>query len=174
MGIEPKYKFDWSLIGDLDVGRPNLGRTTRVEMYRLMQFTFRAALEAEFGTEAADRVFYQAGLISGKEFYDRVMPKTNQFDVLIRQLTESLKQFGVGILRIEKADLESGQFVFTMAEDLDCSGLPEMDYEICVYDEGFFAGILESFTGKPFHVKEIDCWCTGGRICRFSAESNAG
>ena len=36
---------------------------------------------------------------------------------------------------------------------------------------GFIAGLLESFTGKAFRVKEIDCWCTGDRTCRFRAEA---
>jgi predicted hydrocarbon binding protein len=49
--------------------------------------------------------------------------------------------------------------------------LPELDYEICKYDEGFIAGLLESYSGKPFKVKEVDCWCTGERTCRFKAEA---
>ena len=30
--------------------------------------------------------------------------------------------------------------------------------------------LLESYTGRPFAVKEVDCWCTGDRTCRFTAE----
>ncbi|MEI6451670.1 MAG: 4-vinyl reductase, partial [Actinomycetes bacterium] len=41
---------------------------------------------------------------------------------------------------------------------------------ICVYDEGFIAALLESYTGRRFVVKEVDCWCTGDRTCRFTAE----
>jgi hypothetical protein len=77
---------------------------------------------------------------------------------------------GVGILRVEKADIQQGSFVLTVSEDLDCSGLPDLHYEICKYDEGFIAGLLESFTGNQFKVKEVDCWCTGDRTCRFTAE----
>ena len=58
--------------------------------------------------------------------------------------------------------------MITVSEDLDCSGLPELDYEICVYDEGFIAALLESFSGKPFKVKEVDCWGSGARVCRFT------
>ena len=42
---ERKYPFTWDLLGDLDNGRPNLGRSTRVEVYRLMQFCLRDVLE---------------------------------------------------------------------------------------------------------------------------------
>jgi predicted hydrocarbon binding protein len=91
-------------------------------------------------------------------------------DAFVRKIQDLMKEMSIGILRIEKADLENGTLVLTVAEDLDCSGLPELDYEICVYDEGFISGLLESYTGKKFTVKEIDCWCTGDRTCRFRAE----
>ena len=33
----------------------------------------------------------------------------------------------------------------------------------------FIAALLESYTGRRFVVKEVDCWCTGDRTCRFTA-----
>lgn len=171
MPPERKYQFRWDLIGDIQVGRPNLGRNTRLEVYRLMQYTFRDVLEATYGSEAADSLFYAAGRLAGKAFYTNVLGKIDAFDQFLRSLQESLKEMGIGILRVEQADLEAGKFVITVSEDLDCSGLPELDFEFCTYDEGFFAGLMESFTGKPFKVKEIDCWCTGDRTCRFTAEA---
>lgn len=170
MNQKRKYEFSWDLLGDLELGRPNLGPSTRLEVYRLMQFCFRDVLERNFSTEEADRLFYEAGYLAGSKFYTYAMEKPEDFDAFVRELQTALKEMGIGILRIEKADLEQGSFVLTVSEDLDCSGLPELDYEICVYDEGFIAGLMESFTGKPFKVKEIDCWCTGDRTCRFTAE----
>ena len=61
-------------------------------------------------------------------------------------------------------------FTLTVAEDLDCSGLPFSDEVVCQYDEGFIAGILEAYTGKPFHAKEVDCWASGDRVCRFDVK----
>ena len=78
---------------------------------------------------------------------------------------------GIGILRIEEASLEDLKITLTISEDLDCSGLPELQYEVCTYDEGFVAGILEKFAGVRFEVKEVDCWCTGDRTCRFKAKA---
>ena len=62
---------------------------------------------------------------------------------------------------------ESGEIVLTVGEDLDCSGLPVTGEEVCTYDEGFLAGILEAYTGSEYHVREIDCWANGNRTCRF-------
>jgi predicted hydrocarbon binding protein len=163
------YKFSWDLLGDIALGRPGLGPSMRVEVYRLMQFTFRDVMEQHFGAENTDRIFYEAGKLSGSEFYRNVVPETKDFNEFIKILQEKLIEFGIGVLRIEEADMENGTFLLTVSEDLDCSGLPEIGYEICTYDEGFIAGILESFTGREFKVREIDCWCTGDRTCRFAA-----
>ena len=165
-----KYQFSWDLIGDIELGRPNLGSQTRLEVYRLMQFAFRDVLEKHLGAAQADTIFYEAGYLAGTEFNKNVLGRVSDFNEFMRNLQKVLKEMNIGILRVEQADLESGYFVLTVSEDLDCSGLPELDYEICVYDEGFIAGLLESFTGKKFKVKEVDCWCTGDRTCRFTAQ----
>jgi predicted hydrocarbon binding protein len=125
-----------------------------------MQFTFRDIMERHFGTEKTNEIFYEAGNLAGVEFYKNVFSNIKDFNDFIKKLQETLSDMGIGILRIEEADMEKGSFVLTVSEDLDCSGLPELGYEICTYDEGFIAGLLESFTGSPFKVKEVDCWCT--------------
>jgi len=68
MGNKQKYKFSWDLIGDIADGRPNLGNQTRVEVYRLMQFTFREIIERHVGTDETEQIFYEAGKLAGKEF----------------------------------------------------------------------------------------------------------
>ena len=94
----------------------------------------------------------------------------NEFVV---ELQELLKKLKIGILRIEEADLEKMTFRLTVAEDLDCSGLPASDETICTYDEGFIGGLLSEYTGKNFSAKEVDCWCSGDRVCRFEAKATA-
>jgi uncharacterized protein len=153
----------------MTLGRPNLGPYARLEVYRLMQFSFRDVIEQQYGTEAADTIFYNAGYLAGKEFYKNVIGETTTLNDFVKKLQSALRELGIGILRIEVADLEMGRLVVTVSEDLDCSGLPESSYEICTYDEGFISALLQSFTGKKFVVKEVDCWCTGDRTCRFEA-----
>jgi predicted hydrocarbon binding protein len=165
-----KYKFNWELLGDLSVGRPNLGNSTRVEIYRLMQFTFRDVLEIKFGPDTADEIFCEAGRVAGKEFYNHFLAGAKDVNSLVRLIQDASREYGVGIFKVEKADERAQNLIVTMSEDLDCSGLPEIDTEVCKYDEGFIAGIMEAFTGKQYNVKEIDCWCTGDRTCRFSVD----
>ena len=167
---DKKYTFSWDLLGDLDAGRPNLGNRTHVSVYRLMQFTLREAIESRYGTEAADAVFHAAGKRAGQAFYEHYLSDAKGLPDFIARLQARLKEFAIGILRVESLADDARSLVLTVDEDLDCSGLPETDFEVCVYDEGFIAGILESHTGSPYTVREIDCWCTGDRTCRFSAD----
>jgi uncharacterized protein len=170
MENQNKYQFSWDLIGDIQNGRPNLGNSTRLEVYRLMQFCFRDVMEKRLGTQETDKIFYESGKLAGQQFYKNILGEISDMDTFVNKLQSSLKDLNIGILRVEKADIEKGSFILTVSEDLDCSGLPELGYEVCTYDEGFIAGIMESFTGATFKVKEVDCWCTGDRTCRFKAE----
>ena len=160
-------KFDWNMIGDINLGRPNLGMTMDVTVYRLMQFTLRDVLISEYGPEKTDEIFYKAGELAGKEFFKNVIKERKDFDSFIIELQQKLEILKIGILRIEKADSKNLNFTLAIAEDLDCSGLPMCDEVICTYDEGFIHGLLYSFTGQKFVVKEVDCWCSGDRVCRF-------
>jgi len=164
-----KYEFSWDLLGHIQEGRPNLGDMVGLSVYRLMQFTLRDILEEAFGSEKADELFFLAGKKAGKEFYDHFIQPVADLSEFVAKTQEVLKQQSIGILRIEELLLDQGKIVLTVDEDLDCSGLPELDYETCIYDEGFIAGLFESFTNLPWNVKEIDCWCTGARTCRFLA-----
>jgi hypothetical protein len=128
-------------------------------------------IEQHAGTAQTDRIFFEAGKLAGEEFCKELFANIKDFNEFIKSLQGTLRDMGIGILRIEEADMEKGTLVLTVSEDLDCSGLPELGYQVCTYDEGFIAGLLESFAGTPFKVKEVDCWCTGDRTCRFTAEA---
>jgi predicted hydrocarbon binding protein len=162
--------FEWTMLGQVDTGRPNLGFTTDVAVYRLMQFTLRDALIKQYDVETADRVFYAAGETAGRHLYDNLITKRDSFGEFVAELQDVLRDRRIGILRIEKADVENLTFTLTVAEDLDCSGLPVCDEQICTYDEGLISGLFSAHTGKEFSVKEVDCWCSGDRVCRFDVK----
>lgn len=167
-----KYKFNWDIItGNLETARPRLGSHTRVEVYRLFQFTLRDVLEQRYGSEEVDTIFREAGKIAGTCFFENFCEGITDLSNLVIAIQTHFHELGIGIFRIEKADPERGLFQFTVAEDLDCSGMPDTEDQICVYDEGFLSGILKAFTGRGFEVREIDCWCKGERTCRFEAKA---
>lgn len=166
-----EYNFSWEQLGDIDEGRPSLGKQTSVAVYRLMQYTMRAVLEKEFGDEKTRQLLVQAGRLAGAEFCQNVLDTSLPFNKFIAQLHDALLELSVGILRMEQSDVENLKFTATVSEDLDCSGLPIKGVTVCDYDEGFIEGIFQMYTGKKFDVKEVDCWTTGERTCRFSISS---
>jgi predicted hydrocarbon binding protein len=164
-----KYAFDWTMLGDIQMGRPNLGGMTTVATYRLMQYCLRDAIEKSVGDAETDRIFQAAGMLAGKAIYNQYIAGKEDLNSFLMTFKEILLDMGIGIVRIEKADSETGEFVLTVSEDLDCSGVPETGESICTFDEGFIKAILEAFSGKHYDVKEVDCWSTGEKTCRFRA-----
>lgn len=169
-----KYQFDWALIGDVSGGRPNLGKDVGVEMYRLLQYTLRDLLEQRLGTEETDLLFFRAGALAGGLFYEHHIAPVHTLDEFVSKTQKVLREKKIGILRIEELSKDLDRIVLTVDEDLDCSGLPELDYETCIYDEGFISALLQGFTGQAWRAQEIDCWCTGARTCRFLIQRENG
>ena len=167
---DSRKEFNWDSLGDIQYGRGDLGVEMPVVVYRLMQFTLLDALSSELGLEKANEFFRNAGFMAGSEFAKNVLTLDLDFDSFVSHLQESLKSLKIGILRMESFNPDDGSIVLTVAEDLDCSGLPITNENVCVYDEGFISGILEAYTGKKYDVREVDCWASGDRVCRFSAD----
>ncbi|MDR0972362.1 MAG: 4-vinyl reductase [Prevotellaceae bacterium] len=167
------YNFAWDQLGDIEEGRPNLGNRTSVAVYRLMQYTMRAVLEAEYGDARTRELLVMAGRLAGSEFCKNVLDVSLPLNKFIAQLHKALIDLEVGVMRVEKSDPENLDFVVTVSEDLDCSGLPLKGVTVCDYDEGFIEGIFSVYTGQSFDVKEVDCWTTGERTCRFTIKKKA-
>ncbi|MCL2124623.1 MAG: 4-vinyl reductase [Oscillospiraceae bacterium] len=165
-----KREFKWESLGNIKTGRGGLGEEMPVIVYRLMQFTLFDTISSEMGLTKANDFFRKSGYLAGTEFAKNVLNLDQDFDSFVSHLQESLKMLKIGILRMEAFNPENGNIILTVAEDLDCSGLPITNESVCVYDEGFISGILEAYTGKKYDVREVDCWATGDRVCRFNAD----
>jgi predicted hydrocarbon binding protein len=161
------YPFNWESIGDLETGRPDLGDTTSVTAYRLFQFSLRHVLEERLGVDETDAMIRRAGRLAGKEFAATQLDRSKCPEEFLDEVIGKMGDLRIGVLRVEKCDLSTLEFTLTVSEDLDCSGVPIIGRPICSFDEGFIAGIFERFAGRQFEVKEIDCWATGAKICRF-------
>jgi predicted hydrocarbon binding protein len=160
--------FTWMSLGDIQVGRPNMGDMTNVMVYRLFQFSMRHILEQRFGIKATEDMLREAGAIAGYEFAASQLDCSKPIFEFIAELHDKLLDLKVGIMRVEKADVDRMEIVLTVSEDLDCSGLPILGRTVCSFDEGLIAGVLKRYTGRDFAVKEIDCWTTGAKTCRFT------
>lgn len=163
--------FSLSMVGNIGEGRPNLGSAIDVGVYRLMQFSIRDVLLRKFDPETAARVFFEAGELMGMELYRSMIAKRENFNEFIKEIRDLLSNLKICTLEVEKADMDEMSFTITLSEDLECSGMPVSNETICAYDEGFLSGLLTEQTGARFSVKEVNCWCSGDRLCRFEVKT---
>jgi len=160
--------FSWENLGNVKEGRGDMGEEMPVLVYRLMQYTMLDVLTKAHGRDQANEYFRQAGFLAGMEFSKNTLDLKVDFNTFLANLQNILQTMKIGILRMESFDSATGNIVLTVAQDLDCSGLPVTNETVCNYDEGFIAGILEAYTGKKYTVREVDCWANGDRVCRFN------
>jgi len=165
-----KFDLTWENLGNIEEGRPTFGTDCPVLIYRLLQFSLRNVIETELGEGKGGEFLYKAGQMAGKLIYDKFLADIKDLDKLLTKLADLLYELKVCTFRVEKSVPEKCEFVITAEEDLDCSGVPEIGWSICQFDEGFVSGILSVFTGKNVHCKEVDCWTTGERLCRIEAK----
>ena len=160
-------EFSWDKLGNIKEGRGDLSEEMPVLVYRLMQYTMLDVLSKAHGPHQANEYFRRAGFLAGTEFAKNIVAMAVDFNEFISGLQKALQDLKIGILRMEDFNSEDGSIVLTVGQDLDCSGLPITNENVCIYDEGFIAGILEAYTGKKYDVREVDCWASGDRVCRF-------
>lgn len=159
--------FSWEKLGNIPEGRGDLGEDVPVLVYRLLEYCMNHVLAKEYGVERANDLFRKAGYLAGSEFAKNTLDLSLDLNAFVAQLQKTLKDLKIGILRIEQIEENADQITLTVAQDLDCSGLPPTGEVVCNYDEGFLSGVLEVYTKKPYVVREIDCWASGDRVCRF-------
>ena len=163
-----RKRFVWNQLGDIAKGRPNLGTALPVEVYRSFEYAMYDTLQEELGKERTQKLFQKAGYRVGMALALHALDLTVDMNRFLSDVAEILLVLQMGILRVESMKESTGEFIVTVAEDLDCSGLPATGEEICNYDEGLLAGIFEAYTQKKYAVKEVDCWASGDTVCRFT------
>jgi len=126
-------------------------------------------LTKELGIEKAQEFFREAGYLSGLKYAESILDLDLSFDTFVPALQKSLIDLRICILTMEVFSVRTGEIILRIGEALNGKSLPITDETVCYYDEGFIAGILDSYTGKKYTVREIDCWESGDRICRFRA-----
>lgn len=105
-------------------GRSNLGDEVPVLVYRFLEYSLRDALVQRYGKEEQIAVFRQAGRRAGELFAEKFLRLDQPFDAFVRELQARLREFKIGVLRMEDVNEATGRMILTVSEDADCSGLP--------------------------------------------------
>lgn len=160
----------WDKLDKARDGRGNLGPDVPIEVFRAYTYTLADYLTDTMGAQECDTFLHGLGYRSGALVVRTKLDATLPPHEFFNQLKTFLRDNRVGVFRMETYDAESGDFAFTLREDLNYSGLTPTDAVSFSYDEGYFEGVMEVYTGTSYSVHHADSWLDEGFVCRFKGE----
>lgn len=90
--------------------------------------------------------------------------KSDSLEDLINEIGKFWRDHRLGKMRTQVKEKDATLFI----EDCyNCSDMPNVEKPLCSLDEGMLEGILEGRLGVKADAKEIECWGTGAKHCRF-------
>jgi len=155
-------------LGDSAKGRPTLGSTVSVELFRVFRlFGMMEGINSVIGD--ASTLVYTCGKNAGSEFGGSILIRDGKEDIVkyLKAVSTFSEELGFGILSVLDIDLEKHFVLLELDECVTCSGIQNIGKKICHFESGFFAGVLEVFVGKVCEAKEIKCCADGDESCNF-------
>lgn len=159
--------FSWGRMGDIAAGRPTMGTSMNIAVYRLLQQSLVHVLVSRLGTAEADRYFIASGQLAGYEFAMNNLVLEQSSEDFFKQLSCIFLQLKIGKSSVEQYHSKTGEITVSIENNLECSGMDSYCKTVCKFDEGFLSGLLEAYTGEEYTFKEVDCWAYGSAACRF-------
>jgi len=133
-----------------------------------MQRKVTEVLMKNLGADKTNEYLRRAGFMAGMEFAKNTLDLNADLNTFTVNMQKALGKMKIGILRMEVFDSDTGDIILSIGEDSSCEKPSAADENMCVYDAGFVAGVLEAYTGKMYDVREVNC-CAGAekRSCSF-------
>ncbi|MDA3842789.1 MAG: hypothetical protein PF588_00280 [Candidatus Kapabacteria bacterium] len=158
------------LIGDPAAGRPTLGETVPIALFRALRLVgMKEGLDSMVGD--ASTLVYTSGKGVGANLGNAILAQTGKdLGKFIEAVGNQVRSLGIGIMEILQADIENGYIEIKVNECVTCSGSPNIGERVCHFESGFISGILEAFIGKTVNVLETKCNCMGEEGCVFEAK----
>lgn len=91
MSRSASYSFEWKDLGNLAEGRPNLGSTMNVAVYRLMQYTLRDVMAKRLSAEQCSVILRDAGELAGREFCRNILDCSLPFNGFVSSSRKSCR-----------------------------------------------------------------------------------
>lgn len=132
---------------------------SEIEFFRTLCHTIRYGLEA-YGMNPKP-VFKKIGNDIGQKMGRFFV--VGSIEALLTELAEFWQLHGLG--EIEKDNIDP--LILIVNDCFDCSDMPDVGRTLCALDEGIFEGIFKASLELLVTVKELECFGTGHRHCKF-------
>lgn len=103
----------------------------------------------------------EIGKDAGRSIAENFSSQTEE--ELKEEIGEFWRSTGLGKVEISESYI-------TIKDCFDCGDMPEVGHTLCSLDEGMIEGIYEERLGKEVTVREVECFGTGERHCRFKID----
>jgi predicted hydrocarbon binding protein len=160
--IKPRERVNsWDVIDFLNPNRPCLTSINKDDTKYVINFRLvrHAKIEDLMGTMGAQAVWYYSGKTLGELAVKKGLIK-NLDDFLAFVVDQR-----IGLVELYKeSDNKSRVHVY---ECISCSGIPNIGNEVCQFEGGLIAGVIEKLTNSKVRVVETHCWGKGYSFCGF-------
>ncbi len=164
-----EFELTLQSLGNIELGRGEIGDMVPVLVYRMYAFAMQEALVKQYGVGEMEETIHLAGKIAGRMLSKDVLNVDLPFEDFTTTLANTFEEMKVGKLNVEMFDEATHEMTITIDDDADCSGTQDMNKVLCHFDAGLIAGVLLEYEKRPFSVVEVDCWANGADTCRFFA-----
>ncbi len=148
----PEPRFSWADLETSPPAAPTSAKTSPWPSTRLLQYTLRDHPDLRPRGAASRRTVRQGRSLAGFHFCKNILDPALNPNEFLAALQQKLRSFPSESCAL-KGRFRKATFTLTVAEELDCSGLPCSEETVCQYDEGFIAGRFRGLHGKPFTEK---------------------
>ena len=157
------------IVGDAAKGRPTLGKTVPIEMFRAMRLLgMMQGMDALIGN--ASSLVYSSGREVGKPIGAQLAEAARgDLGTFVELMVKKFADLGVGRVRLAAARPEDGYLLVDVDECITCAGIAPIGKRICHFEAGIISAVIEAFTRKANAVVETKCNGTGDGLCQFEA-----
>ena len=150
------------------IDRPELGETIPLSVFRIFrQFSAQYSIEI-LGEKGVQTTFSYAGRMLGLDIGKQLY--TEDLDEYIARVKKYVYDAKIGILKLVESD--SDKMVFQLEECITCAGMPNLGMNICYFEVGLVAGIVETYLKKKVSAFETKCNVNGDNCCEVTVQLN--
>ena len=160
------------LLGDIIAGkeevenRVSLGGKVPIRLFQALRLVGMGTSINEMVGDGANAMVYRSGQDLGMALGGALAPKADgNLDNYVDLVAGACKHLSIGVVHVEKVDLDNGELSIRVDECVSCAGISGVQKPICNFEAGLVGGIVRAFVKVPVKAVETRCNAVGDSTC---------